>query len=110
MRFQPNTPKNQRGLSMLIALIALLILSITAVALVRSIDTGTLIIGNFAFKQDATEAGSRGAERAIAWLASQASLDNDDTANGYYASSLDNFDPTGNNTTQAKQLMLANWD
>ncbi len=110
MRFQSNTPKNQRGLSMLIALIALLILSITAVALVRSIDTGTLIIGNYAFKQDATEAGSRGAERAIAWLASQASLDNDDTANGYYASSLDNFDPTGNNTTPAKQLMLANWD
>jgi hypothetical protein len=81
------------------------------VALVRSIDTGTLIIGNFAFKQDATEASSVGAERAIAWLLeNQAKLDSDDEANGYYATSKDNFDPTGSSTTQAKQLMLANWD
>jgi Tfp pilus assembly protein PilV len=102
--------KFQRGMSMLIALIALLILSITAVALVRSVDTGTLIIGNFAFKQDATEASSIGAERAITWLESQANLDNDDTTNGYYASSLDKFDPTGGITTAAKPLVLANWD
>jgi Tfp pilus assembly protein PilX len=110
MRFHTNRNNTQRGLSMLIALIALLILSLTAVALVRSIDTGTLIIGNFAFKQDATEASSIGAERAITWLGNQASLDNDDTANGYYASSLDNFDPTGSITTAAKPLVLANWD
>jgi Tfp pilus assembly protein PilX len=111
MRFQKNFRKGQRGLSMLIALIALLILSITAVALVRSIDTGTLIIGNFAFKQDATEASSVGAERAITWLLNnQTKLDSDDAANGYYATSNDNFDPTGSTTTQAKPLMLANWD
>jgi Tfp pilus assembly protein PilX len=110
MQLHTNNRKIQRGLSMLIALIALLILSITAVALIRSIDTGTLIVGNFAFKQDATEASSIGAERAITWLESQANLDNDDTAKGYYASSLDNFDPTGSVTTVAKKLVLANWD
>lgn len=95
---------------MLIALIALLILSLTAVALVRSVDTGTAIIGNFSFKQDATEAASTGAERAMAWLESQSNLDNDNPTFGYYASSLNNMDPTGNHTTSSNKMALVNWD
>lgn len=100
----------QRGLSMLLALIALLVLSLTAVALVRSVDTGTLIVGNIGFKQDTLESSAMGAERAITWLESQTNLDFDDATNGYYASSLESLDPTGAHTTAAAKLALVDWD
>lgn len=98
---------------MLLALIALLILSLAAVALVRSVDTGTLIVGNIGFKQDATEASAVAAESAMSWLgnpANAALLDTDQPGNGYYAASLDKLDPTGSNTTAANPLALVNWD
>ena len=79
--------KHQHGLSMLIALLALLLLSLGAAALVRSVDTGAQIVGNFSFKQDATEAASVGAEQAMDWLEAQSDLDHDLPAFGYYASS-----------------------
>lgn len=95
---------------MLLALIALMVLSLTAVALIRSVDTGTLIIGNIGFKQDSIETSSIGAENAMNWLQSQASLDNDIPVNGYYASSLDKLDPTGSNTVATNKLVLVDWD
>lgn len=101
---------HQRGMSMLIALIALVAMSLTAVALVRSVDTGTLIIGNFAFKQDATEASATGAQAAMQWLsANKNALNADDPDHGYYASSIDTLDPTGSNTSAAKPLDLVDW-
>lgn len=105
------TPSQQRGMSMIIALIALMVLSLTAVALVRSVDTGTLIIGNFAFKQDTTVASSSGAKAAMDWLfANQGALETDDATKGYYASSWDDLDPTGSSTSAAKPLRLVDWD
>ena len=95
---------------MLLALIAVLVLSLTALALVRSVDTGTLIIGNIGFKQDATESSAVGAENAMAWLEGQGALDNDLPDKGYYASSLDKLDPTGANTTATNKLTLVDWD
>ena len=62
------TRRAQRGMSMLFALMALVILGLGAVALTRSVDTGTLIMGNLGFKQDTLAASSSGAEQAIAWL------------------------------------------
>lgn len=61
----------QRGLVLFLALIALVALSLAAVALIRSVDTGTLIAGNLAFKQAATTSGDAGVEAAISWLAAQ---------------------------------------
>ena len=101
----------QRGMSMLIALIALVAMSLTAVALVRSVDTGALIIGNYSFKQDATEASSSSAQAAMQWIsANQGSLNNDDPNNGYYASSTVTLDPTGNSTSVNTPLDLVDWD
>ena len=101
----------QRGMSMLIALIALVAMSLTAVALVRSVDTGALIIGNYSFKQDATEGSSSSAETAMQWIsANQGALNNDDPNNGYYASSLPTLDATGNSTTSDRPLDLVDWD
>ncbi|MDO8291305.1 MAG: hypothetical protein Q7T29_00355 [Gallionella sp.] len=58
----------QRGVVLFFALIALVIMSLAAVALIRSVDTSTMIAGNLAFKQAATSSGDAGIETAIEWL------------------------------------------
>ena len=72
-------------MSLLFALMAMVVLSLAAVALVRSVDTGALVIGNLGFKQDALAAGSIGTEAAITWLQANAgtALDIDNQAKGY---------------------------
>jgi Tfp pilus assembly protein PilX len=103
----------QRGVSLLFALMALVILGFGAVALTRSVDTGTLIMGNLSFKQDTLASSSVAAEEALAWLqanAPGATLNANIPERGYYASSVDKLDPTGNNTTAANKLPLVNWD
>jgi len=59
----------QRGVVLFFTLIALLAMSLAAVALIRSVDTSSMIAGNLAFKQSATNAGDAGIEAAVAWLA-----------------------------------------
>jgi Tfp pilus assembly protein PilX len=103
----------QRGVSLLFALMALVILGFGAVALTRSVDTGTLIMGNLSFKQDTLASSSVATEEALAWLQSNASgttLNANNTARGYYASSIDKLDPTGNQTSASNKLPLVNWD
>jgi type IV pilus assembly protein PilX len=51
--------RRARGVSMLIALIALLLLSIAAVAMVRSFSTSSVLAGNLAFRRDLTNQGER---------------------------------------------------
>jgi Tfp pilus assembly protein PilX len=88
----------QRGISLLYALMALVALSLASVALIRSVDTGNLVMGNLGFKQDATAAADRAAEAAIGWLSGQLSgtaLHANNTAQGYYAAAFDNVDVTG---------------
>jgi Tfp pilus assembly protein PilX len=89
----------QRGVVLFMALIALVAMSLAAVALIRSVDTSTIIAGNLAFKQTATSSGDSGPEGAIAWLSNTANLNtsdprvdplhpfnNDNLATGYYSS------------------------
>jgi Tfp pilus assembly protein PilX len=59
----------QRGVVLFFTLIALLAMSLAAVALIRSVDTSTMIAGNLAFKQSATSSGDAGVEAAMTWLA-----------------------------------------
>lgn len=77
----------QQGLVLFIAMIALVVMSLAAVALIRSVDTNTKIAGNLAFKQSALTSANRGVESAIDWLALQAfnSLDTSNKTEGYYA-------------------------
>ena len=58
----------QRGVVLFFALIALLAIMLAAVALIRSVDTSTMIAGNLAFKQAATTSGDAGTEAAMSWL------------------------------------------
>lgn len=103
----------QRGVSLFFSLVALVALAFAAVALVRSVDTSALVIGNLGFKQDANATADRTAEAAIAWLQANltgTTLENDRTANGYYATSLDALDPAGNGTSASRALVDWNGD
>ncbi len=103
-------PRSQRGLSLLYALLALVALSFGAVALVRSVDTGALVLGNLGFKQEATAAGDQATRVALAWLgASPPSLYNDTPDEGYYAASLNNLDVTGTQSTLSSRALI-NWN
>jgi type IV pilus assembly protein PilX len=59
----------QKGVVLLITLIVLVAMTLAAIAMMRSVDTGTLISGNLAFRQAASNAGDSGIEAAITWLA-----------------------------------------
>jgi hypothetical protein len=60
----PMRMHKQRGLVLFFALIALVVMSLAAVALIRSVDTSTMIAGNLAFKQAATTSSEGGIEAA----------------------------------------------
>lgn len=64
----PRPLRTQRGVVLMIALIMLVSMTLAGIALVRSVDTTTIIAGNLAFKQAATSSGDLGTETAIAWL------------------------------------------
>lgn len=91
----------QRGISLIVVLVALIIISFAATALLRSVDTATLITGNLAFKKAALASADASTEAAATWLAANASsttLYDDLPASGYYATSADACDLTGNTT------------
>jgi type IV pilus assembly protein PilX len=104
----------QRGVVLFFALISLLAIMLAAVALVRSVDTSTIIAGNLAFKQAATSSGDAGTEAAIAWLtATEAAnnslsvytdtthaFNNDNPAAGYYSSVNPNLSLTASSGTR----------
>lgn len=101
---------SQRGISLLFALLALVAMLLAAVALVRSVDSGALVLGNLGFKQDATSASDRAAEIArTALLGSGLDLNVDQPSIGYYATSQDNLDPTGRITSATTPLAVVNW-
>ncbi len=76
----------QAGVVLFFALIALVVMSLAAVALIRSVDTNTLIAGNLAFKQSAIVSADSGLETAIKWLSdNQGVLDVSNQTDGYYA-------------------------
>jgi len=58
----------QRGAVLIIALIAMVALLISAIALVRALDTANVVAGNFAFRKAATEAADLGIEAAFTAL------------------------------------------
>jgi type IV pilus assembly protein PilX len=114
MRHYKLNRQKQNGLSMLVALIALMVIMLSTAAMVKSIESGTGIAGNLSFKQDALAAANVGAERAMSWLDTKAAdatyIDVDHADAGYYAGSLDSMDPTGSNTSATNKLALVDWD
>lgn len=100
----------QRGVVLFIALIALLVMSLAAVALIRSVDTNTIIAGNLALKQSALIASDRGSESALNWIADMMNADDQSlnvnrTAEGYFATMDVNGDGIINDLDDAKTLV-----
>ena len=79
--------RRQHGVVMFISLIILVAMTLAGIALMRSVDTGTIIAGNLAFRQNTTYVGDIGVEAARAWLTLPATtavtLWNDATGNAY---------------------------
>jgi Tfp pilus assembly protein PilX len=103
----------QRGVSMLFALLTLVVLAFAGLALVRSVQMGSLVIGNVGFKQDALAYADQAAEDAITVVLTPnitgTTLDTHIPAQGYYATSYAGLDPTDStpgNTARA----VVDWD
>lgn len=110
-RMRKSAPRRrQGGVVLVMTLIVLVALTLATLALVRSVDTSGLIAGNLAFKQSAAISSDAGVEAAVAWLGAEAaSLERDKPEDGYYASSQDSIDLTGNLTPQEKDDNL-DWE
>lgn len=100
LKRMPSVAKSQQGLALLVALLVLVAMSLAGIALVRSVDTASLIAGNIAFRQGATLAGDAGIEDARKFLLAtdSSTLGNNREISGYYATSQDALDLTGNRT------------
>ena len=101
----------QKGASLLFALLALVALSLAAIGLVRSVNTGTLVLGNLGFKQDTIRSADPATAAAVTWLRNNPLIQNADGASGsgYYASTSALLDVTGRQLT-ATNRALVNWD
>lgn len=87
----PTTAARQCGVVLFFALIALTVLMLSAIAMVRSVDTALGVAGNMTFKQGTIQEGDSGVEAAFQALTVPTIADKtrDDLARGYYAA----YDP-----------------
>lgn len=93
----------QRGMVLLLALIVLVAIMVAGIAMMRSVDTATLVSGNLAFQQAATYATDKGIEAALAMLQQKkldGTLDNNDPGSGYSATLKDTDSPSGTQSWQ----------
>jgi hypothetical protein len=90
----PVAPSRERGVVLFIALIVMVVMSLAAVALMRSVDTTTAVIGNLAFRQSSILPSNFAIEDAAAGLFNDASptfiaripdITVDNAAQNYYA-------------------------
>jgi Tfp pilus assembly protein PilX len=86
LRYRQASPmaRAQRGVVLIIALVVLVAMSLGGVAILRSVDTGTLVAGNYAFKQGTVQSANAGIEAAIKWIAANKTNLGTDSA-GYYS-------------------------
>ena len=87
------TARSQRGVTLIIALIVLVAMTLAGVAMMRSVDTGSIVAGNIAFRQSSVHAADQGLQAGYSYILARAggtSLYNDDntagpTSNGYFS-------------------------
>jgi type IV pilus assembly protein PilX len=65
-----NYRKKQQGVVLIIALLALVAISLAGVALMRTVDTSNVVSGNVSFNMAASQAAEIGADTAYNWLTS----------------------------------------
>jgi len=97
--------RRQQGVVLFIALIVLVAMSLAGIALVRSVDTGTIIASNLAFRQNATHVGDIGIEKARSWLLLNSKTLNADQPTvsdgiGYWSTLQSGIDLLGNDPSK----------
>lgn len=113
MTARPQSLRAQSGVSLIFALLALVAMTVGAVALIRSVDTGILALGNLSFKQGALSAGARATDQAVTFLEANIlgpAIEADIADKGYYATSMDTLDPTARSASAGLVLALVDWD
>jgi len=106
---RPASRSNQRGVVVLIALIAMLALAYAGTALMRSVDATTAVTGNIELPQGAVLATDAAVEHAIAALFERHLIADpaaDDETQSYYASRQPQEDARG---IPLRVLQLANY-
>jgi type IV pilus assembly protein PilX len=101
-----------RGVSLLFALLTLAALALAALAILRSVGTGAMVVGNLGFKQEVTAYADRAAEDAITYLSGVlggTTLHTNVLGAGYYATAYTNLDPTNRNPGNAARAVV-DWD
>jgi Tfp pilus assembly protein PilX len=101
------TTRAQRGVTLIIALIVLVAMTLAGIAMMRSVDTGSIVAGNIAFRQSSVHAADQGLQAGYAYILSKsgsAALNNDDntsavTSNGYF-SNVPGTEPDWMDSTQ----------
>jgi Tfp pilus assembly protein PilX len=101
--------QNQRGVSLIIALIALLVMTIAGLALIRSVDTTNVISGNLAFRQSSLSATDVGVETALSTLGTIISTSIDANYPAGCASGACTYYPTRQPTDSAGIPTVINW-
>jgi type IV pilus assembly protein PilX len=102
-RLHQTLRQSQQGMVLLVALIVLVAITIAGMALIRSVDTTTLLAGNLAFQQAALHASDTGVERAISVVkqkSADGTLDTNDTTNGYFATLRSTDNPAAGQSWQ----------
>lgn len=91
--------RQQRGVVLFVALIVMVALSLAGIALVRSVDTTTSVVGNIGFRQASVLPTNRAVEEAVAALFEPpypiSNKDADNVAQNYYASIQTGEDKNG---------------
>jgi Tfp pilus assembly protein PilX len=90
IRYSTKPMAAQRGAILIITLIALVAMTLSSVALVRSVDTANVIAGNLQFQQTATFSTESGVAAAYTWLQTNNSQLSTSILNGLDASALQN--------------------
>jgi type IV pilus assembly protein PilX len=102
------TGRPQRGASLLFALLTLAAMSLAAVALVRSVDTASLLAGNLGQKQSSVAVSGHAAEEAIRQLVlmrAASQLDAVQAGQAYYPIAYENLDPTDKSTVITRAVV-----
>lgn len=91
--------RSQQGVVLIIVLIVLVAMTMAGIALMRSVNTSTMIAGNLAFRQSTIASADIGMEQAIYWIQANANqLNNTNVAFGYIANIQGNVPKTADGT------------
>jgi type IV pilus assembly protein PilX len=103
----PSRTGAQRGIVLIIALVVLVVMTVSGLLMFRSTSTGVEIAGNVGFKQNATSVADLGTEAGFNWVYNQRTAPNvlnaDVPAEAYFATWDDAFNPMTYDWSNAKE-------